>query len=407
MLKKLRSIALSQQGLCKKTPFGSGVAATEKALQHLGYIQIDTLHVVERAHHHTLWTRIPSYNPSHLSQLVAKGIAFEYWSHAASYLPTRDYRFALPMMNSIRRGESRYFNADKKLMNDILNRIRNEGPLKARDFASKKSANGSWWNWKPSKHALETLFMRGDLMTRARQGMEKVYDLRQHVFPDSDNAKEPSIDEYAEYLVDTSLRAHGFSTTKQILHLKNDEQLKQSVKRIIRDKIDSGTITEVKTDNMPTWLVLSHLLDQPPTINKHLVRILSPFDNSIIHRDRLQHLFGFDYRLECYLPQAKRRFGYFCLPILYANNFAGLADCKANREQQRLDVIQLHVDKTYVDERFAAKLAEELLRFSHFNNCNSIKIVNCTPRTFGHLLKSALASKKTASARITQANTKQ
>src|SRR3954447_1140087 len=181
---KLRRIALDAQGLLRAAPFGRGVDATHRALEQIGYVQIDTISIVERAHHHTLWNRVPNYRPSHLDKLVSERRAFEYWFHAAAYLPMRDYRFALPRMHALKNGERHWFaNRDLKLMKAILDRVRAEGPMMARDFETPKGRAQGWWNWKPAKRALEQLYMQGDLMISGREGFQKIYDLPERVLP--------------------------------------------------------------------------------------------------------------------------------------------------------------------------------------------------------------------------------
>ena len=163
-LPQLRFLTLESQGLTKPYPFGKGKDAVLKALEHLGYLQIDTLSIVERAHHHTLWTRIPDYTTEYLDELVDERKLFEYWFHAASYLPMKDFRFALPQMLEVKQSKTHYYNADPKVMKYVLDTIRGEGPKKARDFENETKKAGSWWSWKPTKVALERLFLQGDLM---------------------------------------------------------------------------------------------------------------------------------------------------------------------------------------------------------------------------------------------------
>jgi uncharacterized protein YcaQ len=178
MTSQCRRLALSKQGLVSQQKFGDGLSGTLRAIEHLGYVQIDTLSVVERAHHHVLWNRVPGYDPTHLNQLISAHHIFEYWYHAASYLPMCDYRYALPRMSSIRNGEHRYYtNVDKHLMKEILARVRAEGALRLRDLDRGNEGKGNWWNMGPGKRALEKLFMQGDLMVCERNGMEKIYDL--------------------------------------------------------------------------------------------------------------------------------------------------------------------------------------------------------------------------------------
>src|SRR5688572_18156438 len=199
-VKQLRRITLENQGLLHAAPFGKGKNAVLSALEHLGYLQIDTLSIVERAHHHTLWTRIPDYKTEHLNELVKERKVFEYWFHAASYLPMKDFRFALPQMLEVKQSETHYYNAEPKLMQYVMDTIRAEGPKKARDFENESKKAGSWWNWKPAKVALERLFLQGDLMISERNGMQKNYDITERVLPENIDLTEPSPIEFAEYL---------------------------------------------------------------------------------------------------------------------------------------------------------------------------------------------------------------
>ena len=133
-LPQLRFLTLESQGLTKPYPFGKGKDAVLKALEHLGYLQIDTLSIVERAHHHTLWTRIPDYTTEYLDELVDERKLFEYWFHAASYLPMKDFRFALPQMLDVKQSKTHYYNADPKVMKYVVDTIRGEGPKKSKRF---------------------------------------------------------------------------------------------------------------------------------------------------------------------------------------------------------------------------------------------------------------------------------
>lgn len=158
----------------------------EDIIKKLSYIQIDSLNIVNRAHHHTLWNRVDNYDGEELNRLLQEKKIFEYWFHAASYLPMDDYRFALVQMNTLKNGKNPYVrDVDTKDILYVLDKIKNEGALKARDFKSEAKKKDSWWNWKPYKNALEKLFMEGDLMACRRDGMEKVYDLKSRVLPNN------------------------------------------------------------------------------------------------------------------------------------------------------------------------------------------------------------------------------
>lgn len=373
MTSSLKKLTLFNQGLGKISPFAKGVDGTLQAIAHLGYVQIDTISVVERAHHHILWSRVPDYDLSHLNNLVRERQIFEYWYHAASYLPMKDYRYVLPAMMSVRKGESHYFNrGDQHLMNEILARVCAEGRIRLRDIdKNNKKSLGNWWNTGPGRRAFEQLYMQGDLMICERNGMEKVYDLTERCLPENIDLSIPTLHEYAQYLFNTTLRAHGAFTWKQLVHLKGKD-LKETMRVVLKEQIDAGVVSAIKLEDGQTLYVDVAAIEQKVNTDFGL-KILSPFDNSLIHRDRLTSLFEFDYRIECYVPAAKRVFGYFCLPILYQDELVGRIDCKAHRTVKELEVISLHLEKTIKDkELFFFELEQEIKRFAEFNQCTII-----------------------------------
>ncbi|AMX18983.1 hypothetical protein IEC338SC_1847 [Acinetobacter pittii] len=373
MTSSLKQLTLFNQGLAKTSRFAKGIDGTLQAIEHLGYVQIDTISVVERAHHHILWSRVPDYELSHLNSLVGERHIFEYWYHAASYLPMKDYRYALPAMMSVRKGESRYFNrGDQHLMNEILARVRAEGKIRLRDIdKNNKKSLGNWWNTGPGRRAFEQLYMQGDLMICERNGMEKVFDLTERCLPGNIDLSMPTLYEYAQYLFNNTLRAHGAFTWKQLVHLKKND-LKETMRVVLKEQIDAGVVSAIKLENGQTLYVDVAAIEQKVSTDFGL-KILSPFDNSLIHRDRLASLFEFDYRIECYVPAAKRVYGYFCLPILYQDELVGRVDCKAHRSIKELEVISLHIEKTVKNkELFFFELEQELKRFAAFNQCLTI-----------------------------------
>ncbi len=388
-LLRLRRASLHGQGLSKAQPFGTGKAAVLRALEHLGYVQIDTLSVVERAHHHTLWSRIPSYKPEYLEKLIQDRSVFEYWSHAAAFLPMRDYRFALPRMESVRRGESRWLaSVTRNDEDEVLARIRAEGALMARAFDSPKEHPGSWWNWKPAKKTLEKLFFQGDLMITNRSGMQKVYDLRERVLPDTVDTREPTLDEYANHLIDSSLTAHNFTTLKQVMHLRRGDGLRALTTNLLKERVNAGQLAEFVVEGLPIIYASPDLIDKKMSTVTKTVRFLSPFDNAVIHRHRIQQTFGFDYGIECYMPASKRQFGYFCLPILYGDEIIGRVDCKSDRRRRQLELIHLHIESTIRDrERFVSEFKAAGVRFALFNGCDSCKITRTNPPQWNALLR--------------------
>ena len=386
----LRRLAITQQGLTTPSSFKQGISGTRQAIEHLGYVQIDTISVVERAHHHVLWNRVQQYDVNHLNQLVQQQQIFEYWFHAASYLPMKDYRYVLPQMEAIRNGQHRYFGrGDVKLMNEIMARAKDEGHIRLRHIdPSNKKKSGGWWNSSLARRSIEQLFMQGDLMICERNGMEKVYSLAEQCIPQNLDMRMPTLQEYARYLFDTTMKAHGIFTWKQLIHLKTGKAIRDAMREIVNEQLDAGTITCL--DKLEHSNGIHHLDKEKQNIFiqinaleqlSHIppkVKILSPFDNLVIHRERLKSLFQYDYRLECYVAAPKRVFGYFCLPILYGEHIVGKMDCKAHRAQKRFEVLSLHLEHEYfkkhkIDrDHFIAELMKEIQSFAEFNQCPNI-----------------------------------
>lgn len=397
MTELLRRLALSHQGLISQPAFGLGLSGTLQTIQHLGYVQIDTISVVERAHHHILWSRVPNYQPNHLNQLVQQQHIFEYWFHAASYLPIQDYRYALPHMTSVRNGEHRYFNrGDQHLMKEILAKTRAEGSIRLRHIEQGNRLNsGGWWNSSSARRSIDQLFMQGDLMICERNGMEKVYNLTERCLPSQLNLTMPTLEEYARYLFNTTLRAHGIFTWKQLLHLKVGSQIREAMRKIVKEQLDAGVIIPLSqlgdTDKESSNIYIkTDALERKHQIELK-VKILSPFDNLVIHRERLNTLFHFDYRLECYVTPTKRQFGYFCLPILYADQMVGRIDCKAHRTKKEFEVLNLHLEdhcfkNKHIDhDHFLNALNDELLNFAQFNQCPNL--INHPSQLFNRALQ--------------------
>ena len=388
---KLRRIALGQQGLLKQAPFGRGKGAVVKAIEQLGYVQIDTISVVERAHHHVLRSRVPNYRPRFLDQLQREGRVFEHWYHAAAYLPMRDYRFAARRMQAFKDRDIGWERSqDHPLMARILNRVRAEGPLKSRDFEDTRQSRAGWWDWKPAKRALEQLFIEGELMITGRDGFQKTYDLPERVLPPGTATEVPDLREYADYLVNTTLRSHGFATLKSFTHLQPGAPLRKAVAEALADGADQGRIKCLRTNDGSLWWADAELLDRRAPPAPATVRILSPFDNAVILRHRVNALFDFDYQIECYVKAEQRRFGYFCLPLLYRDRLVGRMDCKAHRAQGEFNIKQLHIERN-VDEGFFAAFASATADFADFNGCPEVTLSQCHPASLKATVAAALA----------------
>lgn len=386
----LRRVALQRQGLTGKRKLGSGRKGTLAALERLGYVQIDTISVVARAHHHALWSRVGAYRDDHVNRLIKRHEAFEYWYHAAAFLPMRDYRFALPRMRGIARGERHWARSrDKKLMRAVLDRVREEGPLRARDFDDPTNRASGWWNWKPAKRALEQLFMQGDLMCAGRDGFQKLYDIPERVLPPDAITTEPSVEALGAHLIDNALRAHGFATAKSFTYGRRGTRLRDAVKKTLTERTQSGELTTAEVSTGETVYGAPEVFAQRPGRPPAVVRILSPFDNSIIQRERAVALYDFDFQLECYVTQAKRVWGYFCLPILFRDAFVGRMDCKAHREVGVFEIKHLHVEQP-LEEDFDPAFSTAVWHYANYNGCDTLTVSRVSPNTHLSRIKKCL-----------------
>lgn len=393
-LARLRRLALAAQGLLQAQPYGRGSAGALKAINHLGYVQIDTISVVERAHHHVFRSRVPKYEPAMTHRMLRAAQIFEYWAHAAAFLPIGDFRFSLPYKHSIKSGRTHWYRApDKKLMRELLARIRAEGPLRSRDVETDTRRTGGWWNWKPAKQALEQMYMEGDLMVSDRDGFQKTYDLTERVLPAHIDTRMPSAEEFATHIVDQQLRCHGLASLKGLTYLRRNAPLRKAVKALVDEKLAQGALERVRLDNGEVFFLETGALERPLPRLDGRMSILSPFDNSVIQRERLKTLFHYDYQVECYLPAAKRRYGYFCLPLLYRAEFIGRMDCKAHRRARRLEIKALHLELRAADhDPMIAAFAQAISEFCRFQGCDSVSLAKTHPRALSQPLRRALES---------------
>jgi uncharacterized protein len=378
-----RALALRAEKNFLRQGIDEGLEGARQAIDRLGYLQIDTISRVERAHHHILWTRVPGYEPRHLTELEARPRRIvEYWSHAASYLPIESIRFALPRMMFARSRTPHWMPRNAGICEAVLRRIEKEGPLQAKDFEQSKEKRTGWWDWKPAKVALEHLFTEGRLLVSGRRGFQKVYDLAERVVPEISSLQVPSERDMSEYLVESSLRRLGLASAHDIAYLRRIG--KRDIPAVIKERISQGDLVEFVVEGgiKQHYFATPAFLDEPSvgkTARKHgakTLAILSPFDPFIINRKRVVELFEFDFRIECYLPEAKRRYGYFSLPILWGDRFVGLVDARADRKNSTLVIEAFHlIEKAGDAKDFYAALSAELHRFALFNRCSLIEVV--------------------------------
>ena len=377
-LQQARKLVLLSQKLPPVTQGGTGISATMSAIEHLGYIQIDTISAIQRAHHHTLWNRNPRYKNSHLDQLVEDKQVFEYWSHAAAYLPMCDYRYSLPRKQDITNGDqNHWFERDSPLMKSVLNRIVAEGPLMAKDFKYDGDKMGVWAS-KPAKQALENLYMQGDLMVSSRVNFHKVYDLTERVLPGNIDTTIPGPEEYARFLITRYLQANGLGQLAEICYLRAGT--KALVSAALQEMILRREVLQFCVGGNNYYALQASLVLLDKSLSRRKLKILSPFDNLLIQRKRMKELFDFDYLIECYVPEAKRQYGYFSLPVLWDGKLVARMDCRTDRKKSILHIHHLVLESGLVKtDVFLNALNKELIPFLKFNNCNKVLLHRTSP----------------------------
>ena len=391
-----RKLAIKSQ-LLENTPKLSGKEGVLQAINHLGYIQIDTISVIARAHHHVLRSRVPDYSPGHLEQLEAKRAIFEYWAHAASYLPISAYRFSLYRKWEIGQGEGFWYKKNPERMAFVLDRIKAEGPLMLKDFKEGKKNLGTGKDWAHSEVsiALRILFMQGDIMICRRQGFQKTFDIPERVLPPEADTRMPTRREYLSYLIDRDIRAHGLVRPNEVGYLiKNTSK---ELGQLLKEMVAEGQLVPVDVEGLEStrYYTKAENLDALPKIElHHKLHILSPFDNLIIQRKRTEELLGFSYILECYVTAAKRKVGYFSLPLLLGTRFIGQLDLKAERKKKTLWVKNLiwedHIESP---ADHLPELQKSLRDFARFNDCDQIKVESGIKRRLGAEVWRALEGK--------------
>jgi uncharacterized protein YcaQ len=365
-----RHIWLRAQRLDTVVPFGDGPEATAAAVEHLGYVQIDTINVIERCHHHILWNRIPGYRRADLrqAQSVDKSV-FEYWTHALSYIPAKDFRFFIAAMKRHRRDGHKWFaSVSTADLRKVMTLIRKDGALTIRDIEDDVLVEKEhlWASRKPSKRALQLAFYTGALTISERNGMLKTYDLMERHFGWDKLPRPASAKDISNYLLDRALRAQGIVSLDSICHL--DAKNKSAIRQLIQSRVRRNELVPVSLEGsgkLEHWARLEDI-DGAGEQASEMVHILSPFDPLIIQRKRLQLFFDYAHRFEAYLPKEKRVFGYFALPVLVGDQIVAAIDLKTDRKTQKL----LMQKWTWIGKQprrlLKSRIEEELHRFERF-----------------------------------------
>lgn len=365
-----KDLLIDAQRLNVVNPFGQGPQAVVKAVSHLGYVQIDTINVIERCHHHILYTRIPKYKLTdlHKAQATDKSV-FEYWTHALAYVPTADYRFFMHDMKRREKDPGTWFGSvDPKDMKKVFMTIKRDGAISIRDINDDVlvEKDHAWASKKPSKRALQLGFHTGKLTISERIGMLKKYELSDRHFNWKEKPQPATPEEVCNYMIDRALRSQALVNVESICHLQN-AQRKMAAKKLLAERLKNNELIEVavKDHKKMVFYTRSETLEQKVKPSK-LVHILSPFDPLTIQRKRLEFFFNYAHRFEAYVPKSKRVFGYFALPVLVDNEIKAVIDLKTDREKQKLLIQQWTWVGKHKSVATKQRIEDELNRFEKF-----------------------------------------
>lgn len=394
-----RLLSLSAQGLIHPPAAPAVKGDVLQTIRRMGALQIDTIHVVARSPYLVLFSRLGDYQPRWLDELLAEGKLFEYWSHAACFLPIEDYPlYVSRMIKHIQRYYTPEWGAqNNETVELVMQRIREGGPVRSADFERSDGKKGTWWDWKVEKRVLEYLFTIGDLMIARRDKFQRVYDLRERVLPGWDSTQPPELEAAQDELAIRSVRILGAAPARWIPDYFRLPKpgMPQRLKRLA----EAGQIQEIAVEGWKdAWYIHPDnrtLLESAlnGAITPRYTTLLSPFDPLIWDRERARVLFNFDFSLECYLPQPKRHYGYFVLPILHAGQLIGRLDAKAHRKGGRFEVRALYLEPAApLNEETAAAVAAAIQRCADWHATPRVEILRSDPPVFAGMVQRCLES---------------
>jgi uncharacterized protein YcaQ len=316
----------------------------------MGVLQIDSISVVARSPYLVLWSRLGSYEPRWLDELLAEGSLFEYWSHAACFIPIEDYGLYRRLMLEKTEKTRAWMEAHPDALEHVMGRIREEGAVRSAEFARTDGKAGDWWEWKPEKRALEHLFAAGELMISHRENFNRVYDLRERVLanalPTWEDALAPTEQEVRRALALKAVRALGVAVARWVPDYFRTP--KRGAATLLEELADEGSLLQASIEGEPAYVhpdnvgVAEEVLSCG--LRSSVTTLLSPFDPVVWDRARALELFGFDYKIEVYTPATRRRYGYYSLPILHEGDLVGRLDAKAHRKEGVFEVKAVHLE---------------------------------------------------------------
>jgi hypothetical protein len=283
-------------------------------------------------------------------------------------------------------------------MEQLLAHVRERGAVRSADFARQDGKAGGWWEWKTEKRVLETLFTLGELMIARRQNFQRVYDLRERVLPGWDDRALPPIEEVRRQLALKAVGALGITTARWVSDYFRTP--KRETIATVNALADDGALQRFEVEGWtdaafvhPDNLALVKRA-RAGRIKLELTTLLSPFDPLVWDRARALFMFDFDYRLECYTPEARRRYGYFTLPILHRGSLVGRADAKAHRKEGVFEIKRLHVEPgVRVKSEMLADLASALRECAAWHKTPEVIVRQSDPPAVAARLQKALTRK--------------
>ena len=352
-LDQARLLHLAAQGLQAPPRRKAVPADVLAAIRRMALLQIDTISVVARSPYLVLFSRLGQYDPSWLDDCLAEGKLFEYWAHEACFVPQEDYRLLRQrMLDPAQMGwkyPQRWMEQHQQAVHAILEHVRQNGPVRSADFKRSSGKGDGWWDWKPEKHHLEVLFTLGQLMVKERRSFQRVYDVAERVMPDWDDARDlPSLETAQRDMVRNSCRALGVVKAGWVADYYRLRRGKYDA--LLHQLADEGELIPARIEGWQHDVFVHHSLQTElqqaaeEKLKSTHTAALSPFDPVVWDRKRASELFGFDYRIECYTPAAKRRFGYFVLPLLNRGRLVGRMDAKAHRQQGVFEIKHLYLE---------------------------------------------------------------
>ncbi|HSQ27161.1 MAG TPA: crosslink repair DNA glycosylase YcaQ family protein, partial [Anaerolineales bacterium] len=335
-------------------------------------------------------------------ELHAEGSLFEYWSHAMCFLPIEDYPlYRRRILDGVRNGSGperwavRYMRENPEVIHKVRAHLHENGAVRSIEFENKNRPAGGWWNWKEEKNALEALLFTGEVMIARRQKFQRVYDLRQRVLPDWRDDDLPSLEEVRRTLTLRTVHALGVALPAWIPDYYR--QPKKNMPKLLEKLVNEGLLHTVQVEGFAEQAYVHperfELLEQAASgkLEATLTSLLSPFDPLVWDRERARQLFNFDYTIECYTPAAKRRYGYFTLPILQRGRLIGRLDPKAHRSQGIFEIKSLHLEEgVSLDEQDIHELAAVLQRLADWHGTPEVVMRQSNPPDLAALLHAAI-----------------